>query len=56
MVCSLLFSWVKIIYFCAMPLGSVIGGNFVEEDDVKLGRKYRRCSCRFKFGYETRLL
>ena len=25
------------IYFCAMPLGSVIGGNFVEEDDVKLG-------------------
>ena len=27
----------KNIYFCAMPLGSVIGGNFVEEDDVKLG-------------------
>ncbi|WP_303015116.1 DUF6563 family protein [uncultured Bacteroides sp.] len=27
----------KDIYFCAMPLGSVIGGNFVEEDDVKLG-------------------
>ena len=26
----------KNIYFCAMPLGSVIGGNFVEEDDVKL--------------------
>ena len=27
----------KNIYFCAMPLGSVIGGNFVEDDDVKLG-------------------
>ena len=27
----------KKIYFCAMPLGSVVGGNFVEEDDVKLG-------------------
>ena len=27
----------KNIYFCAMPLGAVIGGNFVEEDDVKLG-------------------
>lgn len=27
----------KNVYFCAMPLGSVIGGNFVEEDDVKLG-------------------
>ncbi len=27
----------KNIYFCAVPLGSVIGGNFVEEDDVKLG-------------------
>ena len=27
----------KNIYFCAMPLGSVIGCNFVEEDDVKLG-------------------
>ena len=27
----------KNIYFCAMTLGSVIGGNFVEEDDVKLG-------------------
>ena len=27
----------RYIYFCAMPLGSVIGGNFVEEDDVKLG-------------------
>lgn len=26
----------KEIYFCAMPLGSVVGGNFVEEDDVKL--------------------
>lgn len=25
------------IYFSAMPLGSVIGENFVEEDDVKLG-------------------
>lgn len=25
------------IYFCAVPLGSVIGGNFVEDDDVKLG-------------------
>ncbi len=25
------------IYFCAMPLGSVVGGNFIEEDDVKLG-------------------
>lgn len=25
------------IYFCAMPLGSAIGENFVEEDDVKLG-------------------
>lgn len=25
------------IYFCAMPLGSVIGGDFVDEDDVKLG-------------------
>ena len=25
------------IYFCAMPLGSVVGGHFVEEDDVKLG-------------------
>ena len=46
----------KNIYFCAMPLGSVIGGNFVEEDDVKLGGKYRRCSCRFKSGYKTCLL
>ena len=27
----------KNIYFCAMPLGSVIGGTFAEEDDVKLG-------------------
>ena len=27
----------KKIYFCAMPLGSVVGANFVEEDDVKLG-------------------
>lgn len=27
----------KKIYFCAMPLGSVVGGNFIEEDDVKLG-------------------
>lgn len=27
----------KNIYFCAMPLGSVVGGNFVEDDDVKLG-------------------
>ena len=27
----------KKLYFCAMPLGSVVGGNFVEEDDVKLG-------------------
>lgn len=27
----------KRIYFCAMPLGSVVGGNFVEEDDVRLG-------------------
>lgn len=27
----------KCIYFCAMPLGSVVGGNFVEEDDVRLG-------------------
>lgn len=27
----------KNIYFCAMPLGSVVGGHFVEEDDVKLG-------------------
>lgn len=27
----------KNIYFSAMPLGSVIGGNFAEEDDVKLG-------------------
>ena len=27
----------KKIYFCAMPLGSVVGGNFVEEGDVKLG-------------------
>lgn len=25
------------IYFCAMPLGSVVGGHFIEEDDVKLG-------------------
>ncbi|WP_077153004.1 DUF6563 family protein [Bacteroides bouchesdurhonensis] len=25
------------IYFCAMPLGSKIGENFVEADDVKLG-------------------
>lgn len=31
------FNWVKISIFIAMPLGSVIGGNFVEEDDVKLG-------------------
>lgn len=27
----------KNIYFSAMPLGSVVGGNFVEDDDVKLG-------------------
>lgn len=27
----------KNVYFCAMPLGSVIGENFVEDDDVKLG-------------------
>lgn len=27
----------KNIYFCAMPLGSAIGGNFVGEDEVKLG-------------------
>lgn len=27
----------KNIYFSAMPLGSVIGENFVEDDDVKLG-------------------
>lgn len=27
----------KNIYFSAMPLGSVIGGTFAEEDDVKLG-------------------
>lgn len=27
----------KSIYFCAMPLGSVIGGDFVDEDDVRLG-------------------
>lgn len=27
----------KNIYFCAMPLGSAIGENFVEDDDVKLG-------------------
>lgn len=27
----------KNIYFCAMPLGSVVGGNFTEEDEVKLG-------------------
>ena len=25
------------IYFCALPLGSVVGGNFVDEDEVKLG-------------------
>lgn len=25
------------IYFCAMPLGSMIGENFTKEDDVKLG-------------------
>ena len=27
----------KNIYFCAIPLGSVIGGNFTEVDDIKLG-------------------
>lgn len=27
----------KNIYFCAMPLGSAIGENFAEVDDVKLG-------------------
>ena len=37
----------KNIYFCAMPLGSVIGGTFAEED----GRKCGRCSCCFKSGY-----
>lgn len=25
------------IYFAAMPLGSVVGGTFVDDDDVKLG-------------------
>lgn len=27
----------KNIYFCAMPLGSAIGQNFVDDDDVRLG-------------------
>lgn len=27
----------KNIYFCAKPLGSVVGGHFVEEDDTRLG-------------------
>lgn len=27
------------LYFCAVPLGSVVGGNFVEKGDVKLGGK-----------------
>ena len=25
------------IYFCAIPLGSVVGGNFLDEEDVRLG-------------------
>jgi hypothetical protein len=29
----------KDIYFCAMPLGSVVGSQFVDNDEVKLGGK-----------------